>query len=376
MGIAFTIALFALTGCARDEEPPVLPPPQVSVVTLTPRDLELSEDLPGRVLPVRVAEIRPQVGGIVQRRWFEQGAEIKEGQSLFQINAAPFQADVDVAAAALRRAESVLVRTRQQAERLEPLVTADAISRQVYDDAVAQRDQAAAEVAQASAALARRQLDLKFALVEAPISGRIDQALVTEGALVGPTDSSPMARIQQIDEVYVDVRQPASSLEKWRAALTDHHAKGGAMPVVILRDGGKPYDLAGRVLFSGINVDVGTGDLLIRVLVANPQRELLPGMFVRARVPRARYADALTIPQQAVVRSRGQSHVWVVGSNNVAKLVPVELGELTDRAYRVHTGVEAGQKVVVEGMERLVEGSVVAPSDWRAPDAVVPAAQP
>lgn len=366
-GAVAILALFVLAGCAPYEMPPSAPP-QVSVTTLTMRNLELSEELPGRVLPVRMAEIRAQVSGIVQGRLFEQGAEIKEGQGLFQINAAPFKAEVDVAAAALRRAESVLVRAREQATRLEPLVSADAISRQVYDDAVAQRDQAAADVAQAAAALARRELDLKFALVDAPISGRIDQTFVTEGALVGPSDANPMARIQQIDEVYVDVRQPASTLDAWRSAFATREAAGEMLSVVILQANGEPYDLTGRVLFSGINVEPSTGDLLIRVLVANPKRELLPGMFVRTRVPRGRYTDALTVPQQAVVRSGGRAFVWVVDAGNKASLSPVELGERVDQTYRLISGPKAGQKIVVEGMDRLAEGTVVVPSDWQSPD--------
>lgn len=234
---------------------------------------------------------------------------------------------------------------------------------------MSQRDQAAADVAQARATLARRQLDLKFATVEAPISGRIDQALITEGALVGSGDSNPMARIQQIDQVYVDVRRPASSLEALREALATQNASASdGLPVAILRSSGQPYQESGRILFSGINVDAGTGDVLLRVLVKNPQRQLLPGMFVRARVPSTRYDVALTVPQQAVVRVGGQPQVWVLDAGKHVKLTAVELGELVDRRYRIRAGLSAGQQIVVEGMERLSDGAEVSAQAWKAAD--------
>ncbi|WP_244165739.1 efflux RND transporter periplasmic adaptor subunit [Metapseudomonas otitidis] len=343
-----------------------MPPARVTVMTLAPSELVVDEDLPGRVAALRTAEIRPQVSGILQRTLFSQGAEIQAGTALFQINPAPFKAEVETAAAALQRARAVLERARIQAERLAPLVRAEAVSRQVYDDAVSQREQAAADVAQAQAVLARRQLDLRFATVEAPISGRIDQTLVSEGALVTSTDASPMATLQQIDQVYVDVRQSAASLERLREALEARGGPGdGGLPVQILGSSGKPYGLHARILFSGINVDAGTGDVLLRVLVDNPERRLLPGMFVRARVVRAHYPAALAVPQQAVVRAGEAASVWVIDEQQQAKRIAVELGELVDRRYRIAAGLGAGQRVVVEGIERLEEGAAVDPRPWQ-----------
>lgn len=368
-GGMYLLVVLILAGCGQPEPEGTPPPPQVSATTITTSRLELTEDLPGRVAAVRVAEIRPQVSGIVQRRLFEQGTEVRAGQPLFQINPAPFRADADTAVATLQRAEAALARAQVQTARLQPLVEADAISRQVYDDAASQRDQAAADVAQARAVLARRQLDLKFATVEAPISGRIDQALVTEGALVNSGDNNPMARVQQIDQVYVDVRRPAASLEALREALeTQKASSGNGLPVAVLRSNGEPYAAKGRILFSGVNVDAGTGDVLLRVLVDNPQRQLLPGMFVRARVPHTSYADALTVPQQAVVRVGGQPQVWTLDANNHVHLKPVELGELVDRHYRIRSGLNAGQKIVVEGMERLSDDAEVIAQDWKSPE--------
>ncbi|WP_376890220.1 efflux RND transporter periplasmic adaptor subunit [Aeromonas veronii] len=365
------IAAFGLAGCdvaPQEQEAPA--PPQVSVLTLTGRELVISEDLPARVAALRSADIRAQISGIVQRRLFEQGAEISAGTVLFQINPAPFKADVDSAAAALQRAEAVLARARIQIDRLKPLLRTDAISRQTYDDAVSQRDQAAADVAQARATLARHQLNLQFASVEAPIAGRIDQALVSEGALVSPTDATPMARIQQIDQVYVDVRQPASVLESLRQQAG---STAPELAVEILGSNGTPLGMQGHILFSGIEVDAGTGDVLLRVLVDNPERRLLPGLYVQARIPRARYTNALTVPQQAVVRTSGQTSVWVVDGQGQAQLVPVNTAELVNSQYRIASGLSAGQQVVIEGIDRLTPGVQVTASPWQPPAVSQPA---
>lgn len=362
-GMLTLISTLAACGQAETAEAPPLA--QVTTLAVTLSELELTEDLPGRVAPLRMAEIRPQVSGIVQQRLFEQGGEVREGQALFRINPAPFIAERDTAVATLQRANAVLARAQLQTQRLEPLVKADAISRQVYDDAASQRDQASADVAQAKATLERKKLDLKFATVDAPIAGRIDQALVTEGALVSSSDSSPMARIQQIDKVYVDVRRPASSLETLQQAVGRKSGQGqGGLPITILRSNGEAYENRGRILFSGINVDAGTGDVLLRIEVDNPGRQLLPGMFVRARVPLAHYANALSIPQQSLVSTGGKTQVWTIDSKNTAHLTPVVVGELLNRSYRIIAGLTKGQRVVVEGIDRLTDGAQVTARDY------------
>lgn len=361
------LAVLGLAGCDAPQQEAQPEPVQVSVMTLTSHTLDVSEDLPARVAAFRTAEIRPQVGGIVQRRLFEQGADIKAGAALFEIDAAPFKAEVQNAAAALKRAQAVLARARIQVERLQPLVSAEAVSQQTYDDAASQREQAAADVAQAEAALARKRLDLKYATVSAPISGRVDQAQVSEGALVSTTDTTPMATVQQIDQVYVDVRESATSLERWRHALGSQLAPGtDGVPVQVLDSSGKAYGLSGRILFSGISVDAGTGNVLLRVQVDNPKRQLLPGMYVLARVPRAHHTDALSVPQQAVLRRDGQASVWILGEGEQVQRVPVELGELVGRRYHIVSGLSAGQRVVIEGLDRLAEGAIVKARLWQA----------
>ncbi|MEW4534315.1 MULTISPECIES: efflux RND transporter periplasmic adaptor subunit [Vibrio] len=366
------LLLFFLVGCnqSNNDESVVGPKESLPLVTTTttqPQQLDVYEELPGRVKAVRVAEIRPQVAGIVQHRLFKQGAEVKAGQSLFQIEPAPFAAEVDTAKANLQRAQVTYQRALDKEQRLKPLVEADAISRQEYDDAVLQRDQAAAEVAVAKATLTRRELDLKFANVKAPISGLIEQTLVTEGALVSSTDATPMTRIQQIDQVFVDIRRPASSLEAMREALaanSDGEPSVAGTKIEILRSNGTPYQVKGEILFSGINIDEGTGDVLLRVLVDNSQRLLLPGMFVKAKVLYSSYDNALMVPQQAVTHFAGAPHLWSIDQEGYAHLKPVKLGELIDGQYHVKSGISKGENIVIEGKERLEDGILVDQRKW------------
>jgi multidrug efflux system membrane fusion protein len=358
------VAAFALamTACSRPE-PTVEAVPRVSVVTVGPQVVQRDDELPGRVAAVRTAQIRAQVGGIVQRRMFEQGAEVHAGEPLFQIDPAAFRADVDSALAALQRSEAALGRSRVQSQRLQALAAAQAVSQQHRDDASAEHEQARAAVNEARAILARRQLDLRYATVSAPIDGRIDQALVTEGALVGVADAEPMAVVQQIDQVYVDVRQPASQLQSLQRSAVD-----GELPVTIIGAAGTPLPERGRLLFSGVNVDARTGDVILRILVDNPERQLLPGMYVRARVPRGAPASALLLPQQAVLRSAGgQAYAWVIATDGKAVIRTLEVDGSVNRQWLVRHGLKAGEKVVVEGQERLQEGVLVDPRDWQVP---------
>ncbi|PSM13163.1 efflux RND transporter periplasmic adaptor subunit [Stenotrophomonas maltophilia] len=369
--VALIAALaLAMTACSTPEATPEATP-RVSVVTVGPQVVQRDDELPGRVAAVRTAQIRAQVGGIVQRRLFDQGAEVSAGQALFQIDPAAFRADVDSALAALQRSEAALGRSRVQSQRLHALAAVQAVSQQHRDDASAEYEQARAAVNEARAILARRQLDLRYATVSAPIAGRIDQALVTEGALVGVADAEPMAVVQQIDQVYVDVRQPAAQLESLQRS-----AGGGELPVTIIGAAGKPLTERGQLLFSGINVDTRTGDVILRILVDNPQRQLLPGMYVRAKVPRGAPASALTVPQQAVLRSAGgQAYAWVIAGDGKAVIRTLEVDGSVDRQWLVRTGLKAGEKVVVEGQERLQEGVVVDARDWQLPVAGAGAVQ-
>lgn len=363
------VSALALTACSGDAPPSAPPPPEVSVVRVTPGQISVADELPGRVVAFRVAEIRPQVNGVIQRRLFEQGSEVKAGQPLFQINPAPFSADAGSAAAAVQRAQAALNRARLQEQRLAPLARADAISGQAYDDAVAARDQAAADLAQSRADLTRRQVDLGFATVRSPIAGRIDQAISTEGALASTTSEQPLATVQQIDRVYVDVRQPAARLETLREAARAGMADQGA-PVEILSSDGRVYPVKGRLLFSGISVDPGTGEVIARVEVPNADCALLPGMFVRARLPRLVMPNALSVPEQAVQRDpTGKASVNVVGKDGKVAPRPIQTGDTRNGVVVVTGGLQPGETVIVEGQDRVQPGTQVKPVPWRNPAA-------
>lgn len=366
-GIATLATL--LTGCGPAMPDMQTQPPPVSFTVVAEQNLTLNEELAGRIVAYRSAEIRPQISGIIQKRLFEQGSEVHAGSALFQINPAPFQAEADNAGAAVVRAEAAYHRAAVQVQRLDPLARTEAISQQVYDDAIAQRDQTKAELAQARAELARRRLNLRFALVEAPISGRIEQAQLTEGALVSPSDATPMAKIHDIGQVYLDLRQPAGTLAIQPAQTAAKAKAPDNLPVTVLDNDGRPLDVRARLLFSGISVDEGTGDVLLRVLIDNKERRLLPGMFARARIARAQYPHALAVPQQAVVRSGNQAEVWVLSGKNTVRAVPVELAELIDDQYRVISGLKTGDKVIVEGLDRMSAGAAVTPHAWSSASA-------
>jgi membrane fusion protein, multidrug efflux system len=363
ISVCFALVLVACNGQSpadnRDEAAREDAKATVSVTVVEPRTVTLVDELPARVSAFRTAEIRAQVGGIVEKRLFEQGVEVTAGQPLFQINALPFKADVDSAAAALEHAEAVLIREQHQFERKKKLVESLAVSRESYDDTVAQLAQAKANVAGAQATLQRRRIELDFATIRAPISGKIGPALVSEGALVAASDAKTMASVQQIDQVYVDVRRPASQIDVVAAIARSGKVEDvSQLPVAILTAGGKPYPVSGRALFSDISVDPTTGNVTVRVLVDNSSRVLLPGMYVRARVPRAILREVLLVPQQAVLRDgTGQSQVVVVNAERQGEVRKIAVGEIVDRQYVVTAGLKAGDTVVVEGQDRVKGGA-------------------
>lgn len=358
---AWALAAVLLAGCddrrGTDGDGQPAAPARVTVVTVAPETVTLVDELPGRVAPFRAAEIRSQVGGIIEKRLFEQGSEVVAGQVLFQIAPAPFEAEVDSAAAALQRAEAGLTRAELRHRRSTALLPSQAISREAHDDAVADLAQAAATVAEARATLRRRRLDLDFTSVRAPIAGRIGPALASEGTLVSTMTPTPLAVVQQIDRVYVDLRRPATRLDTLRAAAADDAV--AALPVALHAADGRPYPMAGRVLFSDIGVDPGTGNVTVRLEVPNAERLLLPGMYVRADLPRAVRRNALLVPQEAVVRDdAAQPLLVVVGADMRGSRRPVELGPVIHGRQLVLSGLEPGETIVVQGQDR-VQGDMV-----------------
>ncbi|MDQ0349655.1 efflux RND transporter periplasmic adaptor subunit [Ancylobacter vacuolatus] len=331
---------------------------RVSVLKVQPRQVVVYDELPGRVSARRTAEIRPQVNGIVRKVIFTEGAEVSADQPLFQIDPAPFAADVEAASAVLARAEADLVNATVKHERVTALAASQATSAAALGDAKAAQAQARASVAEARANVTRRELELSYATVRSPIAGRIGQALTTEGSLASVGASTALAVVQQIDSVYLDVRQSSIRREQLEERLDPGRSEhADVLPVGILTITGKPYEFPGKILFSDSTVDPGTGSIAMRVEVPNPHRQLLPGMYLRARVPSAIYPDALTVPQQAVRRDpSGQAQLTVIGSDNAAGIRDVELGPLVERQYVVLSGLRPGETVVVEGQDRTAAG--------------------
>ncbi len=333
-------------------------PARVSVMTVQPQAVTVYDELPGRVSAFRTAEIRAQVSGIIQKKLFEEGAFVDADTPLFQVDPAPFAADADAAAAGLARAEAELVNAKVKFERAELLSAQKITSDEAFNNATAALSQAKATVAEAKANLARRKLELSNATIRSPISGTIGQSFMTEGGLASSSATTPLAVVQQIEQVYVDVRQSSMSLESLRET-----ASGAGMgdpeelPVRIKTITGKPYGHAGRVLFSDITVDSATGSLGIRIVVPNPEEKLLPGMFIRAMVPREVYSGALLVPQEAVTRDpAGRPELIIVGADKTGVRRTLDLGPLIDGKYLVRSGLAAGETIVVLGQERVQNG--------------------
>ncbi|WP_437594390.1 efflux RND transporter periplasmic adaptor subunit [Sorangium sp. So ce1000] len=355
-------AALLLGACRAAPDAPPPPPPEVSVLEVKMEPVTLRDELPGRVAPLRLAQVRARVGGIVLKRSFTEGSEVKEGQALFVIDPAPFKAAVDSALANLAKGQANLGQAEARAKRASALLREGLVSREAYDDAMTAQAMAHAEIAQARSALALARLNLGYATVTAPISGRIGGALVTEGALVGQAEATPLAVIQQIDTVYVDIKQPASELTRLRRAALDGAPSGEASehPAVLVLDDGVEYPEKGELLFSDISVDPGTGEVTLRARFPNPSRLLLPGMFVRVKLAKRVDQAALTVPQQAVGRDGGgNATVLVVQPDGKTAVRQIQTGGVDRDRYIVTSGLNAGDKVVAEGHQKVAPGAEV-----------------
>jgi len=363
--LAAVLSMF-LAGCGKSDAPAgagvpgagaAPPPPQVGVVTVTPGDVGLVTELPGRLEASRVAQVRARAAGILQKRLFREGSDVKAGQPLFTIDAAPYAAAAASARAAQARAEANLATATTLAERYKPLVEANAISKQEYANAVAAQKQAAADVAVGKANVQTASITLGYASVTAPISGRIGRSLVTEGALVGQGDATELAVIQQIDPMYVNFTQSASDVMKLRAAMAGGQFKRASGPdaasVRIVLEDGSEYAKPGRLLFSDLTVDPTTGQITLRAEVPNPGAQLLPGLYVRVRLEQAQASNAITLPQQAVTRTAQGDTVMVVGSDGKVATRPVKIGSSKGAQWVVLDGLKAGEQVMVDGFQKL-----------------------
>jgi membrane fusion protein (multidrug efflux system) len=369
IGTAVVVAAL-LAACGRNEPaaaPAAMPPPQVGVVTVSTTTVPMATELPGRVEAARTAEVRARVTGVVHKRLFREGSDVKAGQALFQIDPAPYQATLASARAQLAKAQANLQQAVDLDNRYRPLREANAISEQEYISARSARAQAEADVAAGRAAVQTAQLNLGYATVTAPIAGRIGRAIVSEGALVSAAEATQMATIQQVNPVYVNLTQPVSELRRLREAVSRGAATlADSVPVQVIGDDGRPLQQPGRLLFSDLSVDPATGEVSLRAEVPNPNNELLPGLYVRVRLAQAQFTGAVLLPQQAVTRNAQGDTVLVVGDDNKPVTRTVRIGGGRDGQWVVLDGLKPGERVVVEGFQKLRPGSPVAPVAWAA----------
>lgn len=369
-----------LCGCGRSAGPGgapkgaggppggAMPPTEVGVVTVTPEVVPVTVELPGRVSSIRVAEVRARATGILLKRLFEEGTDVQADQVLFEIDPAPLQAVYDSAKASLARAEATSERAQADARRKESLVKINGVSQQAYEEARAIALQSQAEVLAAKAALQTAGLNLGYTKVTAPISGRIGKSLVTEGALVSATDATQLAVIQQLDPVYVDFTQSSTEILRLRRLLEAGKLQGlktGEAKVQLRLEDGSIYPSLGRMLFSDITVDETTGSVVLRASVANPEKVLLPRMFVRGQIELARHNEALTVPQRAVARdSTGQASVLIVNAQNQVEQRLVQADTVSGDKWIVSSGLKPGERVIVEGLQKVRLGAPVAPTPF------------
>ena len=366
-------ALTLLSACGDKDAAPAAggggnrPPPEVGVIVTKFQPVALQTELPGRVEPVRVAQVRARVNGVVLKREFTEGSEVKAGQVLFRIDPAPYQAALNSARASLGKAQANLTQASTQAERYKPLVEANAVSKQEYVNVVAAQKQAEADVAAARASLQVAQINSGYANVAAPISGRIGRALVTEGALVSAAEATQLAVIQQTSTVYVNFTQSASELQRLRKTAGSKIGGSGAVPVTVLLDDGSELPQKGKLLFSDVTVDPTSGQVTLRALVPNPDNSLLPGQYVRVRLSQAELPAGILVPQQAVTRGTQGDTVIVVGADGKPAPRPVKIGSQQAGNWIVLDGLKEGEKVVVDGFQKMmVPGAPVKPVPFQA----------
>lgn len=381
LSIALNLGLgMSLVGCSPSNStaPAAPPPPEVGVVTVATTATALNTELPGRLEAFRTAQVRARVAGILQKRLFTEGSDVKAGQPLFDIDPAPYRAALASAQAQLARAEANLVQAQALAERYAPLAKTQAVSQQEATNAQAGFQQAKADVAAGKAAVQTAQINLGYASVSSPIAGRIGRALVTEGALVGQGEATPLALVQQVDKLYVNFTQPVADVMRLRQALAQgqlQRAPGKeAAQVQVLLDDGSVFPQTGRLLFSDLSVDPSSGQVTLRAELPNPQGTLLPGLYVRVRLPVAQASDAVLLPQQAVAHTAQGDSVLVVAEDGSVSARPVKLGPAPqpDRSL-VLAGLKPGERVIVDGLQRARAGAKVRAVPWAPAAASAPA---
>jgi len=338
------------------------------VITVSNQAVALQTELPGRVSAVRVAQVRARVNGVVLKRMFPEGSEVKAGQVLYQIDDAPYLAAFESAQASVSKAQANLAQASAQVERYKPLVEANAISKQEFTALVTAQKQAEADVATGKAAVQTARINLDYATVKAPISGRIGQALVTEGALVSATEATQLALIQQTGTVYVNFTQSTTDVLRLRKAVAAKQLRAsgdGSVPVRIVQEDGSELPRVGKLLFTDLTVDATSGQVTLRAEVPNPDGMLLPGQYVRVRLSQAELPSGILLPQQAVTRSNQGDTVLVIGPESKPMPRPVKVGSAQGNQWVVLSGLQPGEQVIVDGFQKMmVPGAPVKPVPW------------
>ena len=367
-GIALLATLVALNGCSRAT--PVAPPaqpPEVSVVTVQRGSVPVTTQLPGRTSAYLVAQVRARVDGIVLKREFTEGGDVRAGQRLYQIDPAPYRAALDGTIGALQKSEANLAAMNAQAERFEVLVAGNAVSKQDYDNAISTQGQAAADVASGKAAVQTARINLGYTSVVSPITGRIGPSLVTQGAYVQASAATPMATIQQIDPIYVDLNQSSVQGLQLRRDVASGKVKlngPGQAKVTLFLEDGTEYPVPGALQFTDITVDQNTGSVTVRAIFRNPNDVLLPGMFVRARIDQGTDENALLVPQVGVTRNpQGQATALVVGPDSKVALRTLQATRTLGDNWVVDGGLNDGDRVIVSGVQKVQPGMAVRVAD-------------
>ena len=354
-----------LAGCSPKQQAgqPEMPPPEVSIMKVVPQNVLLTTELPGRTSPFLIAEIRPQVSGLILKRAFTEGEEVKAGQLLYQIDPAPYQAALNSALAALARSEANLSATRSKAERFAELLKVKAVSQQNYEDVAAGLKQLEADIQYYQATVESAKINLQYTQITSPVSGRIGKSNVTEGAIVGAYQAVPLATVQQMDPIYVDVPQSTAEILDLKKRLDNGQLtrdEAAQKKVNLILEDGSPYPLEGTLQFRDITVDPSTGSVNLRIVFPNPEGFLMPGLFVRAVVTEGNNAKAMLIPQQAVSRDvKGNPLTFIVNPQHKVEPRPLVIDRAVGNQWLVLSGLNPGDRVIVEGMQKARPGAIV-----------------
>jgi len=371
-------AMLAVAGCGKgdkDKAPEAIQ--NATVVTVRPTAVPMTVELPGRLDAYRQAQVRARVAGIVTARTYEEGQEVKQGAVLFRIDPAPLKAARDAAQGALAKAQAAALAASDKRRRYDDLVRDRAVSERDHTEALADDTRAKADVASAKAELARAQLQLDYATVTAPIAGRARRALVTEGALVGQDQATPLTTVEQLNPIYVNFSQPAADVDALRRAVKSGHATGIAqhdVTVTLRRADGTAYPLKGKLLFSDLAVDPTTDTVAMRALFPNPERELLPGAYVRIALDAAVDQRAILVPRDALLRTAERTSVRVVGTNGKVKDVEVVADQMSGRDWRITRGLSGGERVIVDNAAQFAPDTAVKPVEQASPTKAASAA--